>query len=78
MMASSERFQARLAGGMHLTWGNVFFGSAAVVLNAGGMVGVSVVAGTVFLGVMVLDLAVFAAGRPTAAVIRRHREGARP
>jgi hypothetical protein len=72
MMASTAHFQARLAGGMHLTSANVFFGSVAVLLNAAG----AMVAGAVFVVAMLLDLAVLAVGRPSAAVVRRHRETA--
>lgn len=77
LMASSTHFQARLAGGMHLTWGNVFFASLGVVLSAAGMPAASRIAGTAFLVAMVLDLSVFAAGRPSFVVLRRHRAPAR-
>lgn len=77
LMASSTHFQARLAGGMHLTWGNVFFASLGVVLSAAGMPVASRIAGTVSLVAMVLDLSVFAAGRPSFVVLRRHRDPAR-
>ena len=77
LMASSTHLQARLAGGMHLTWGNVFFASLGVVLSAAGMAAPSRLAGTAFLVAMVLDLSVFAAGRPSFVVLRRHRDPAR-
>lgn len=77
LMASSTHFQARLAGGMHLTWSTVFFASLGVVLSAAGMPTASRMAGTVFLVAMILDLSVFAAGRPSFVVLRRHRDPAR-
>lgn len=77
LMASSNHFQARLAGGMHLTWGNVFFGSLGVVLGAVGLPAARMVAGLAFLVAMVLDLSVFAVGRPSIVVLRRHRDAAR-
>lgn len=77
LMASSNHFQARLAGGMHLTWGNVFLGSLGVVLAAVGLPAASRVAGVAFFVAMVLDLSVFAVGRPSVVVLRRHRDAAR-
>lgn len=77
LMASSNHFQARLAGCMHLTWGNVFFASLGVVLSALGVSEASMVAGVAFFVVMVLDLLVFAVGRPSVVVLRRHRDAAK-
>lgn len=77
LMASSHHVRARLAGGMHLTWANVFFGSLGVVLGALGRPDGRMVAGTAFVIVMLLDLTVFALGRPAAVILRRHRDAAR-
>lgn len=62
LLASSSRFQARLAGGMHLTWGTLFFASLGVILGAVERPGARGVAGAAFLVVMLLDLSVFALG----------------
>lgn len=77
LMASSNHFQARLAGGMHLTWGNVYFGSLGVVFGAVGLPAARMVAGMAFLSAVVLDLSVFAVGRPSIVMLRRHRDAAR-
>lgn len=74
LMASSPRFRARLAGGMHLTWATVLLGSAAAILDGQQATLATRVVGLLFVVAMLGDVVVFATGRPQLLVVPRHRD----
>lgn len=73
LMASSDTYRRRLAGGMHLTWGVLLSASLGVLAGGFGLDAVRVVAGTVFLLLVLGDMAVFFFGRPKVLMLPRYR-----
>jgi hypothetical protein len=76
LMATSARFRARLAGGMHLTWASVLLGSVAAILDGRGALPATRVVAVPFVVAMIADVVVFATGRPWFLLLRRHRHAA--
>lgn len=73
LMASSEKFQRRLAGGMHLTWGVLLSASLGVLAGGLDLGVVRAIAGVAFLLLGLVDLAVLFLGRPKSLLLARHR-----
>lgn len=73
LMARTEKYQKRLAGGMHLTWLVLFSGSLGVLLKSFDYQSLGEVAGLVFFVSVILGLSVFFLGRPKTAMLRRFR-----
>lgn len=73
LMASSDHYRRRLAGGMHLTWGVLLTASLGVLAGGLDLAIVRMVAGTAFLLLVLADLAVFLVGRPRTLMLPRYR-----
>lgn len=76
LMAGSDKYRRRLAGGMHLTWGVLLFASLGVLAGGLDLDAVRAVAGTVFLVLVLGDMAVFFFGRPKVLMLPRYRSAA--
>lgn len=76
LMASSDTYRRRLAGGMHLTWGVLLSASLGVLAGGLDLDAVRAVAATIFLGLALGDMAVFFFGRPRTLMLSRYRTGA--
>lgn len=73
LMASPDKYQRRLDGGMHLTWGVLLSASLGVLAGGLDLDAVRAAAGTVFLLLVLGDMAVFFLGRPRALMLPRYR-----
>lgn len=73
LMAGSDTYRRRLAGGMHLTWGVLLSASVGALAGGLGLDALRAGAGTAFLLLVLGDLAVFLVGRPRTLMLRRHR-----
>lgn len=73
LMASSDKYRRRLAGGMHLTWGVLLSASLGVLAGGLELDVVRAVAGTMFLLLVLGDMGVFFFGRPKMLMLPRYR-----
>ena len=74
LMAASDRFRSRLAGGIHLSWGALASASIGVLAGAAGWDVVDAAVGFAFALLMLADLSVFFTGRPRTLLLPRYRD----
>lgn len=73
LMASSDKYRRRLAGGMHLTWGVLVSASLGVLAGGLDLDNVRAGVGAIFLVLVLGDTAVFFFGRPRTLMLPRYR-----